>query len=98
MLRQQNATTRAEGTTETYKSFMWHRIVCIMNISHTESNSMRYIFADLQGIHLDDPQPAMPPISKSIDYSHEASEYEKKLVQVWKMSACLLTIRCHYQF
>ena len=38
---------------------------------------------ELQGIHLDEVlQPAIPPPKPSIDYSHEASEYERKLIQV----------------
>ena len=48
---------------------------------------MRVIFilarSEVQGIHLDETlQPAMPPPKPSIDYSHEASEYERKLIQV----------------
>ena len=34
------------------------------------------------GIRLDDCQPSMPPAKSNIDYSHEASEYEQKLIQV----------------
>lgn len=39
-------------------------------------------FVDIAGIHLEDPQPHIPPPVSNIDYSHEASEYEKKLIQV----------------
>ena len=39
------------------------------------------------GIHLDaQPQPSIPPAKQMIDYSHEASEYEKKLIQVSTIS------------
>lgn len=34
------------------------------------------------GITLEDLQPPMPPPKAAIDYSFEASEYEKKLIQV----------------
>ena len=34
------------------------------------------------GIRLDDTQPSIPPAKPAIDYSHEASEYEQKLIQV----------------
>ena len=34
------------------------------------------------GIRLDDTQPTIPPPKPAIDYSHEASEYEQKLIQV----------------
>ena len=34
------------------------------------------------GIRLDDTQPSIPPPKPAIDYSHEASEYEQKLIQV----------------
>ena len=34
------------------------------------------------GIHVEDPQPAIPPEKPVQDYSHEAEEYEKKLIQV----------------
>ena len=43
---------------------------------------LHFIASEVQGIHLDDLQPAMPPPKPSIDYSHEASEYERKLIQV----------------
>ncbi|GAB1606279.1 sorting nexin-29-like [Argonauta hians] len=42
------------------------------------------------GIHLDDIQPVIPPPKSSIDYSHEASEYEKKLIQVAEMHGELI--------
>ncbi|OWF52733.1 sorting nexin-29-like [Mizuhopecten yessoensis] len=45
---------------------------------------------DNLGIHLDDPQPNIPPAKPSIDYSHEASEYEKKLIQVAEMHGELM--------
>lgn len=41
-----------------------------------------YISADSLGIRLDEPQPSIPPPKANIDYSHEASEYEQKLIQV----------------
>jgi len=34
------------------------------------------------GIKIDDPQPSIPPEKVATDYSHEAEEYEKKLIQV----------------
>ena len=37
---------------------------------------------DLQGIHLEEVQPVIPPSKSLIDYSHEATEFEKKLIQV----------------
>jgi len=37
---------------------------------------------DLPGISLNSPQPVIPPQRSSIDYSFEATEYEKKLIQV----------------
>ena len=46
----------------------------LMNIS-------LFIAANL-GIHMEDPQPAIPPEKEVPDYSHEAEEYEKKLIQV----------------
>ncbi|GFR99499.1 sorting nexin-29 [Elysia marginata] len=42
------------------------------------------------GIHLDQPQPSIPPAKQMIDYSHEASEYEKKLIQVAEMHGELM--------
>lgn len=45
---------------------------------------------ELNGIHLDDIQPAVPPAPSVIDYSHEASEYEKKLIQVAEMHGELM--------
>ncbi|XP_036368319.1 sorting nexin-29 isoform X2 [Octopus sinensis] len=42
------------------------------------------------GIHLDELQPVIPPPKSSIDYSHEASEYEKKLIQVAEMHGELI--------
>ncbi|KAK3091396.1 hypothetical protein FSP39_019582 [Pinctada imbricata] len=42
------------------------------------------------GIHLEDPQPSIPPAKSNIDYSHEASEYEKKLIQVAEMHGELM--------
>lgn len=42
------------------------------------------------GIHLDQPQPSIPPTKQMIDYSHEASEYEKKLIQVAEMHGELM--------
>ncbi|ESO83973.1 hypothetical protein LOTGIDRAFT_108564 [Lottia gigantea] len=45
---------------------------------------------DTQGITLEDPQPIIPPAKPSIDYSHEASEYEKKLIQVAEMHGELM--------
>ncbi|XP_060063428.1 sorting nexin-29-like [Ylistrum balloti] len=45
---------------------------------------------DNLGIHLEDPQPNIPPAKPSVDYSHEASEYEKKLIQVAEMHGELM--------
>ncbi|KAK6170883.1 hypothetical protein SNE40_019173 [Patella caerulea] len=45
---------------------------------------------DNLGIALEDPQPVIPPVKPSIDYSHEASEYEKKLIQVAEMHGELM--------
>ncbi|CAE1153968.1 SNX29 [Acanthosepion pharaonis] len=42
------------------------------------------------GIHLDELQPVIPPPKANIDYSHEASEYEKKLIQVAEMHGELM--------
>ncbi|KAJ8318025.1 hypothetical protein KUTeg_003116 [Tegillarca granosa] len=42
------------------------------------------------GIHLEEPQPNIPPPKQNIDYSHEASEYEKKLIQVAEMHGELM--------
>ena len=40
-------------------------------------------FADFPGIHIEEEVPAaIPPVSVKRDYSHEAEEYEKKLIQV----------------
>ena len=52
-------------------------------------NSGIFIVLELNGIHLDDIQPAVPPAPSVIDYSHEASEYEKKLIQVSNQMAQL---------
>ncbi|XP_064595668.1 sorting nexin-29-like isoform X2 [Liolophura sinensis] len=46
--------------------------------------------AENLGIHLESPQPAIPPPKPLIDYSHEASEYEKKLIQVAEMHGELM--------
>ncbi|KAH9519768.1 Sorting nexin-29 [Bulinus truncatus] len=45
---------------------------------------------DNLGIHLDEPQPSIPPPKPIIDYSHEASEYERKLIQVAEMHGELM--------
>ncbi|XP_076458398.1 sorting nexin-29-like [Babylonia areolata] len=45
---------------------------------------------DELGIHLDDMQPSIPPPKSTIDYSHEASEYEQKLIQVAEMHGELM--------
>lgn len=45
---------------------------------------------DNLGIHLEEPQPNIPVAKPSIDYSHEASEYEKKLIQVAEMHGELM--------
>ncbi|KAK3736713.1 hypothetical protein RRG08_059244 [Elysia crispata] len=45
---------------------------------------------DTLGIHLEQPQPSIPPAKQMIDYSHEASEYEKKLIQVAEMHGELM--------
>ncbi|XP_041363151.1 sorting nexin-29-like [Gigantopelta aegis] len=42
------------------------------------------------GIQLDEPQPVIPPEKPNIDYSFEASEYEKKLIQVAEMHGELM--------
>lgn len=42
------------------------------------------------GIHVDDPQPSIPPEKPKTDYSHEAEEYEKKLIQVAEMHGELM--------
>jgi len=45
---------------------------------------------DLQGIHIDALQPIIPPRAPAIDFSQEALEYEKKLVQVAEMHGELI--------
>jgi hypothetical protein len=40
------------------------------------------LVSDGLGIKVDEPQPSIPPPKPAIDYSHEASEYEQKLIQV----------------
>ncbi|RUS75308.1 hypothetical protein EGW08_016929 [Elysia chlorotica] len=45
---------------------------------------------DSLGIRLDQPQPSIPPPKELIDYSHEASEYERKLIQVAEMHGELM--------
>ena len=54
-----------------------------------ESNTAMYVSSchgrfvlDFPGIHIESLQPAIPPAAERIDYSQEASEYERKLVQV----------------
>ncbi|WAQ96657.1 SNX29-like protein [Mya arenaria] len=42
------------------------------------------------GIKMEDPQPSIPPEKSSTDYSHEAEEYEKKLIQVAEMHGELM--------
>lgn len=42
------------------------------------------------GIHIEDPQPAIPPERPKTDYSLEAEEYEKKLIQVAEMHGELM--------
>lgn len=42
------------------------------------------------GIHMEEPQPAIPPEKEIQDYSHEAEEYEKKLIQVAEMHGELM--------
>ncbi|XP_064641818.1 sorting nexin-29-like isoform X2 [Lineus longissimus] len=42
------------------------------------------------GIHLDAPQPPLPPEKPAVDYSFEASEFEKKLIQVAEMHGELM--------
>ena len=49
------------------------------------------------GVPTEEPQPNIPPVKSNIDYSHEASEYEKKLIQVAEMHvsfqfSCLCSI------
>uniref|UniRef100_A0A2C9K6S7 Sorting nexin-29 n=1 Tax=Biomphalaria glabrata TaxID=6526 RepID=A0A2C9K6S7_BIOGL len=45
---------------------------------------------DNLGIHLEEPQPSIPPPKPIVDYSHEASEYERKLIQVAEMHGELM--------
>ncbi|KAL4240888.1 Sorting nexin-29 [Mactra antiquata] len=42
------------------------------------------------GIHMEEPQPVIPPEKPKTDYSHEAEEYEKKLIQVAEMHGELM--------
>ena len=42
------------------------------------------------GVPTEEPQPNIPPVKSNIDYSHEASEYEKKLIQVAEMHGELM--------
>ncbi|XP_046551650.1 sorting nexin-29-like isoform X3 [Haliotis rubra] len=42
------------------------------------------------GVSLEEPQPTIPPEKPMIDYSYEASEYEKKLIQVAEMHGELM--------
>ncbi|PVD37931.1 hypothetical protein C0Q70_00533 [Pomacea canaliculata] len=42
------------------------------------------------GIRVDELQPSIPPPKSHIDYSHEASEYEQKLIQVAEMHGELM--------
>lgn len=42
------------------------------------------------GIHVEEPQPTIPPEKPKSDYSHEAEEYEKKLIQVAEMHGELM--------
>ncbi|XP_067672331.1 sorting nexin-29-like isoform X2 [Haliotis asinina] len=42
------------------------------------------------GVSLEEPQPSIPPEKPMIDYSYEASEYEKKLIQVAEMHGELM--------
>ncbi|XP_060553187.1 sorting nexin-29-like [Ruditapes philippinarum] len=42
------------------------------------------------GIHVEEPQPTIPPEKPKTDYSHEAEEYEKKLIQVAEMHGELM--------
>ncbi|KAK3608215.1 hypothetical protein CHS0354_039234 [Potamilus streckersoni] len=42
------------------------------------------------GIHVDEPQPNIPPVKPLTDYSHEAEQYEKKLIQVAEMHGELM--------
>ena len=45
-------------------------------------HSCKIIYLVNLGIHVEEPQPAIPPEKPVQDYSHEAEEYEKKLIQV----------------
>ncbi|CAG2199607.1 SNX29 [Mytilus edulis] len=42
------------------------------------------------GVPVEEPQPNIPPAKSNIDYSHEASEYEQKLIQVAEMHGELM--------
>ncbi|XP_076459627.1 sorting nexin-29-like [Babylonia areolata] len=45
---------------------------------------------EVLGIKMDETQPSIPPPRPSIDYSHEAAEYEQKLIQVAEMHGELM--------
>lgn len=50
---------------------------------------MLFNLLEFPGIHIEAVQPPVPAAVTHIDYSEEAVEYEKKLVQV--IVACVLT-------
>lgn len=53
---------------------------------------MLIIFSSVDGlgIRVDELQPSIPPPKSHIDYSHEASEYEQKLIQVGLINIYLI--------
>ena len=68
-------------------------ITIIVSLQYFQSNLAGVVpfLADIPGIHLEDLQPTIPAPRAHIDYSHEASEYEKKLIQVVTMRTKCLT-------
>jgi len=66
-------------------------------------NSVEFESLEFPGIHIEAVQPAVPAPMTHIDYSEEAVEYEKKLVQVtaalflpvdWLVLAYTLMLLC----
>ena len=62
---------------------------------YTVKNQALFFTVNL-GIHVDEPQPTIPPEKPKTDYSHEAEEYEKKLIQVHDLNGFLP--QCFAQF
>lgn len=54
-----------------------------------------HLVSDSLGIHLEEPQPSIPPPKPMIDYSHEAAEYERKLIQVPTDFKYIITLSEH---